>query len=95
MSPADDLASATSKPAFKPLPQKAPDVSVERRPDGVVLIRSNHPPGEGPRSIGHLLADRAAAHPDRPYIQQREPGHGPWRGVTYGEAKRAADGIAQ
>ncbi|HEY2357841.1 MAG TPA: AMP-binding protein [Phenylobacterium sp.] len=95
MSPADDLSTATAKPAFKPLPQKAPDVSVERRADGVVLIRSNHQPGEGPRSIGHLLAERAAAHPDRPYIQQREPGHGPWRGVTYGEAKRAADGIAQ
>ncbi|HEY2751425.1 AMP-binding protein [Phenylobacterium sp.] len=95
MSPADDLATAATKPAFKPLPQKAPDVSIERRADGVVLIRSNHAPGEGPRSIGHLLAERAAAHPDRPYIQQREPGHGPWRGVTYGEAKRAADGVAQ
>jgi len=95
MSPADDLASATLKPPFKPLPQKAPDVSVERRADGVIFVRSNHPTGEGPRSIGHLLAERAAAHPDRPYILQREPGHGPWRGVTYGEAKRAADGIAQ
>jgi feruloyl-CoA synthase len=95
MSPADDLAPATLKPPFKPLPQKAPDVSIERRPDGVVLIRSNHAPGDGPRSIGHLLAEKAAAHPERPYILQREPNHGPWRGVTYGEAKRAADGIAQ
>jgi feruloyl-CoA synthase len=95
MSPADDLASTTLKPPFKPLPQKAPDVAIERRPDGVVLISSNHAPGDGPRSIGHLLAERAAAHPDRPYILQREPNHGPWRGVTYGEAKRAADGIAQ
>ena len=95
MSPADDLASAKSQPAFKPLPQKAPDVSIERRPDGVVLVRSNHAPGEGPRSIGHLLAEKAAAHPDRPYILQRAPGHGPWRGVTYGEAKKAADGVAQ
>lgn len=95
MSPADDLASATLKPPFKPLPQKAADVTVERRDDGVVLIRSNHAPGEGPRSIAHLLAEKAAAHPERPYIRQREPGHGPWRGVTYGEAKRAADGVAQ
>lgn len=95
MSPADDLAAVRPLPDFKPLPQKAPDVSVERRADGTVILRSNHPPGEGPRSIGHLLAERAAAHPDRPYILQREPGHGPWRGVTYGEAKRAADGIAQ
>lgn len=97
MSPADDAAavSAAAKPPFKPLPQKAPDVSVERRADGSILIRSNHPPGEGPRSIAHLLAQRAAEHPDRPYILQRAPGHGPWQGVTYGEAKRAADGIAQ
>ena len=97
MSPADDAAAVTAaaKPPFKPLPQKAPDVSVERRADGTVLIRSNHPPGEGPRSIAHLLAERAAEHPDRPYVLQRAPGHGPWQGVTYGEAKRAADGIAQ
>jgi len=97
MSPADDAAAVTAaaKPPFKPLPQKAPDVSVERRADGSILIRSNHPPGEGPRSIAHLLAQRAAEHPDRPYILQRAPGHGPWQGVTYGEAKRAADGVAQ
>lgn len=97
MSPADDAAAVTAaaKPPFKPLPQKAPDVSVERRADGTILIRSNHSPGEGPRSIAHLLAERAAEHPDRPYILQRAPGHGAWQGVTYGEAKRAADGIAQ
>lgn len=96
MSPADDAGAAiASKPPFKPLPQKAPDVSVERRADGSYIIRSNHPPGEGPRSIAHLLAERAAQHPDRPYILQRAPNHGPWTGVTYGEAKRAADGIAQ
>jgi feruloyl-CoA synthase len=82
-------------PPFKPLPQKAPDVSIEKTADGTYYVRSNHPPAEGPRSIAHLLAERAAAHPDRPYILQRAPGHGPWRGVTYGEAKRAADGIAQ
>ena len=94
MSPADDQGVLAAAP-FKPLPMKAPDVSVERRADGSILIRSNHPPGEGPRSIAHLLAQRASQHPDRPYILQRAPGHGPWGGVTYGEAKRAADGIAQ
>src|SRR5688572_11035116 len=100
MSPADDQAvlvneAARALPPFKPLPQKAPDVSIEKTPDGTYYVRSNHPPGEGPRSIAHLLADKAAAHPDRPYILQRAPGHGPWQGVTYGEAKRAADGVAQ
>jgi feruloyl-CoA synthase len=95
MAPADDLALKTAKPPFKPLPQKAPDVAIQRRADGAILVRSNHMPGEGPVSIGRLLAQRAAEHPDRPYILQREPGHGPWRGVTYGEARRAANGIAQ
>jgi feruloyl-CoA synthase len=100
MSPADDHAllvneAARALPPFKPLPQKAPDVSIEKTPDGTYYVRSNHPPAEGPRSIAHLLGDKAATHPDRPYILQRAPGHGPWQGVTYGEAKRAADGIAQ
>ncbi len=98
MTPADGVApaaEATRKPPFKPLPQKGPDVSVERRADGSVLIWSNHAPGEGPRSIAHLIRDKALAHPDRPWMKQREPGHGPWRQVTYGEAVRAGEGIAQ
>ncbi len=98
MTPADGAASAAvsaPKVPFKPLPQKGPDVTVERRADGSILVRSNHAPGEGPRSIAHLLQERAQAHPDRPWMKQREPGHGPWRQVTYGEALRAAEGIAQ
>jgi feruloyl-CoA synthase len=96
MSPADDhVGASTLKAPFKPLPQKPPAVSVERRADGSVLISSDHQPGAGPVSIAALLAQKAAAHPDRPYILQRRPGHGPWYGVTYGEAKQAADGIAQ
>src|SRR5215217_5460360 len=98
MTPADGAASAavsTAKPPFKPLPQKGPDVSVERRADGSVLIWSNHKPGDGPRSIAHLILEKSRAHPERPWMKQREPGHGPWRQVTYGEAVRAAEGIAQ
>ena len=82
-------------PAFKPLPMKGPDVAVERRADGSVLIRSNHLPGNGPRSIAHLVRDKAALHPDRPWMKQRLPNHGAWRQVTYGEALHAAECIAQ
>ncbi len=92
---ADDLGAAPTKPAFKPLPMKGPDVTVERRADGSILVQSNHAPGAGPRSIAHLLKEKAQAHPDRPWMRQREPGHGPWRTVTYGEALAAAEGIAQ
>ena len=89
-----DVVDPRSRP-FKPLPMKPADVSVERRADGSVLLRSNHPVGEGPRSIAHLLRQRAGEHPDRPYMRQREPNHGPWRTVTYGEMLRASEAVGQ
>ncbi len=87
--------SSSGQPPFKRHPQKGPDIHVEHRPDGSVLIRSNHPIAEPARSIPHLLAERAALHPDRPWLMQRAPGHGEWSGATYAEAKAAADSIAQ
>ncbi|KAI6244396.1 Acyl-CoA synthetase [Aphelenchoides fujianensis] len=86
---------ASTPPPFKPLPMKGPDVTVERRADGSIVITSNHAPGEGPRSIAHLFAQKAAEHPERPYLKQREPGHGPWRQVSYGQALRQVEGIGQ
>ncbi|CAN5406585.1 AMP-binding protein [soil metagenome] len=91
LAPARDVSSAP----FKPLAMRGPDVSVDRRVDGSIVITSNHPPGDGPRTISHLLAQKAAEHPDRPYLKQREPGHGPWRQLTYGEAQRAVEGVSQ
>jgi feruloyl-CoA synthase len=88
-------ASAVKPVPFKPLGMHPPELNVERRPDGVILIASKHAPGAAPRSIPHLLADRTAEHPDRPFLKEREPGSGPWRTVSYGEAARRADGIAQ
>src|SRR3990167_9580157 len=84
-----------SSAPFKPLPMKGPDVSVERRADGSIVITSNHAPGEGPRSIAHLFAQKAGEHPERPYLKQREPNHGPWRRVSCAEALRQVEGIGQ
>jgi feruloyl-CoA synthase len=83
------------KPPFKQLPMKEPDVAVERRADGVVYIRSNHPMGARPRSIPHLLDEKAKEHPNRPFLKQREPGHGPWRTIAYAEAARASGAAAE
>ena len=63
------VAAQHALPPFRPLPMKGPDVSVERRADGAVVLRSNHQPGEGPRSIAHLLKSRAESHPDRPWMK--------------------------
>jgi len=96
MTPLDEAKQAAGeKPAFKRLPMKGPDLDVERRADGSVVIRQRHEPAPEHRSIAHLFADRANAHPDRPYLKAREPNHGPWQTVTYGQALRAVEGIAQ
>ena len=93
-------ATKTAQPPFKKLPMKGPDVSVDRRPDGTVYLWANQPPGDRPRSIPHLLDQRAGDHPQRPYLRQRLPAApgetiGPWRAVSYGDAKAISDSLAQ
>ena len=82
-------------PPFSPLPQKPAAAEMDARADGSFLLRSRHAPAEVPANLALILRERAGEHPDRPFLHQREPGHGPWRGVTYGEAREAADSIAQ
>jgi feruloyl-CoA synthase len=99
MPPADGQ-TTTTLPPFKKLPMLGPDIAVERRADGTVLLQARQAPGDRPRSIAHLLDEKAAAHPDRPYMRQRLPSApgaplGPWRQVTYGEAGRLTDRLAQ
>jgi feruloyl-CoA synthase len=91
---------STDLPAFRPLPMKGPDLTVERRPDGVIILKARQAPGERPRSIPHLLDQRAQDHPDRPYLRQRLPSApgaplGPWRQITYGQARIDSDALAQ
>ena len=89
----------TDLPPFKPLAQKAPSITVDRRDDGTVYLRSNHPIGDMHRSIPHLLEERANQHPERNYIGERQtlPGGklGDWHYITYGEANTQANAIAQ
>ena len=86
-------------PPFKPLPQKAPDIEIERKSDGTVYIRSRHPLGHMPRSIAHLFEEKAAAHPNRNFIGQRQMlpdgKTGDWKYITYGEANARANAVAQ
>jgi feruloyl-CoA synthase len=86
-------------PPFKPLPQKAPDLAVDRKPDGIVYIGSRHPLGTMARSIAHILEERAALHPERNFIGQRQPlpdgKTGDWKYITYGEANARANAVAQ
>ena len=90
---------STDLPPFKPLPMKAPDIELVRKPDGTVYLSSRHPLGDMHRSTVHLFEQRAKAHPDRKFIAERVPltggGTGEWRFITYGEMDARANAIAQ
>jgi feruloyl-CoA synthase len=62
-----------------------PAVTVERRSDGSLLVRSPHPLGEYPRCLTERLAYWAERAPDRVFLAQRGLNRD-WRNVTYGEA---------
>lgn len=86
-------------PPFKPLPMKPPLIAVTRKPDGTVYIRSQHPLGHMPRSVVHMLEEKASKHPERNFIAERTPlpdgKTGDWRFITYGEANARANAVAQ
>lgn len=88
------MAEDQSLPPFRPLPQKTPDVEMTRKGDAI-YIRSRQAPGARPRTIPHALDERAALHPDRVFIKERDPNTDQWVEVTYGEAKRLTDSLAQ
>lgn len=70
-----------------------PEIAVERRGDGSVLLRSPMALQPHERCIGMYLEKWAAREPDRPFLLERDAG-GAWAGVTYGEARRQVAAIA-
>src|SRR5512134_1376056 len=80
---------AASGPDFAP-----PAVTVERRGDGSVILRSPQPLREYSTNLGCFLFEWAAAIPERVFLAERVP-HGAWRTVSYAEAARAASAVAQ
>ena len=82
-------------PPFRPLPQKEPDIEVVRKADGTLYLTQRHEPGDRPRTVPHCLDERAAEHPDRPWLKQRDPETDEWVTVTYGEGKERTDALAQ
>ena len=73
----------------------APDCTVERRPDGTLLMRSRAALDDYPARITERLIHWAERTPDRVFMADRDPAGG-WRTVTYGEtlAKVRAIGAA-
>jgi feruloyl-CoA synthase len=81
-------------PPFRLLPQKSPDVIMTRKGDAI-YITPRAAPGPRPKTIPHALDERAAMHPDRPFLRERDPQTDEWVTLTYGDAKRITDSLAQ
>ena len=71
-----------------------PDIAIERRSDGTVILSSRHPVGAYEESVPAVLRARAAEHPDRPLAAQRDRDDR-WVELSYGEARSKADALAQ
>ncbi|HEX9736768.1 MAG TPA: feruloyl-CoA synthase [Thermoanaerobaculia bacterium] len=71
-----------------------PAVSMERRSDGSVILRSPQPLREYPTNLGCLLFHWAATIPEQVFLAERDP-HGSWRRLSYAEAARASSSVAQ
>jgi len=88
-------AAVLTKPAFRKVEWLARDIAVERRPDGVIILKSRIPLQPYEKHIPASLAKWAKEAPERIWLAQRGGPDRQWRKVSYGEAKRTVDGLTQ
>jgi hypothetical protein len=96
----DDRATAAAskasagKPPFRPIAFAPPLVERRELEGGAFELTSPVPLGPYAISLAHLLRQQAEAHPDRDFLAERDAS-GAWRRLTYADARRQADAIAQ
>lgn len=88
-------ANALAKPPFKKIDWLERDISIERRPDGVLVLRSNVPLQPYARHVPSFLRKWGTEASDRTWLAQRRGPDRAWRKVSYGEALRTVDAITQ
>jgi feruloyl-CoA synthase len=88
-------AAVLTKPAFRKIEWLARDIAIERRPDGVIVLKSRIPLQPYEKHIPASLSKWAKQAPDRIWLAQRGGADRQWRRVSYGEAKRIVDGLTQ
>jgi len=82
-----------NRPPLRPVKLGPADVSVERRSDGAILMRSPHPLPSFPRMLSERLLHWAKAAPDRTFLAQRDAA-GDWRTMSYAETLAAVRSLA-
>src|SRR3984893_6330417 len=90
-----NAAAVLAKPAFRKIEWLERDIAVERRPDGVILLKSRIPLKPYEKHIPASLTKWASEAPNRIWLAQRTGAERQWRKVSYGEAKRTVDALTQ
>jgi feruloyl-CoA synthase len=83
----------SEKPPVRPIAYGRPDIACERTADGAFRLRSRTPLGPYDPSLAGMFRAAVEAAPGRLFLAERE-GPGPWRRLTYAEARRQVDAIA-
>ena len=90
-----NTAAVLEKPAFRKIEWLERDIAVERRPEGVIVLKSRIPLKAYEKHIPASLAKWAIEAPSRTWLAQRGGADRQWRKLSYGEAKRTVDGLTQ
>jgi feruloyl-CoA synthase len=90
-----NAAAVLKKPAFRKIEWLERDIAVERRGDGVIILKSRIPLKAYEKHIPASLAKWAGETPERTWLAQRAGAERQWRKLSYGEAKRTADALTQ
>jgi len=84
-SPQPETQAAATEAPVRPVRLGPQDYTLERRPDGSIIIRSPREPEPYPAKLTERLEYWARTAPDRPFLAQRVDG-GDWRKITYAQA---------
>ena len=90
-----NAAAILQKPAFRKVNWLPRDIAVERRPDGVIVLKSRIPLQDYLPHIPAALARWAQERPERTWLAQRRGPQREWHRVSYAEAKRTVDALTQ
>src|SRR5712664_3808378 len=90
-----NVAAVLEKPAFRRIEWLQRDIAVERRDDGVIILKSRIPLKPYEKHIPASLAKWANEAPERTWLAQRTGADRQWRKLSYAEAKRIVDGLTQ
>src|SRR3954451_22294612 len=90
-----NAAAVLTQPAFRKIEWLPRDIAVERRPGGVIILKSRIPLQAYEKHIPASLAKWAKEAPSRIWLAQRAGADRQWRKLSYGEAKRTVDALTQ